>query len=132
MRKLNILVVPPNNLLRHPIPNRIYHISKRLACHHNIFLVSYSHYPLAEAEPVRALKCDEIKIEPIIRTESVGSYYLASAPHLYRELSNVLRRNAIDVIFHANIIPSYIASRAGKRSQIPLLYDYVDHFPESA
>jgi len=44
---MKVLIVPPNDLLRHPIPNRLYHIAKRLAEKYGIFLLSYINHPLA-------------------------------------------------------------------------------------
>jgi len=34
---MRLLLIPPNDLLRHPIPNRMFHIAKRLAKRHEIY-----------------------------------------------------------------------------------------------
>jgi len=34
---ITLVLIPPNDLLRHPISNRLFHIAKRLAKRHEIF-----------------------------------------------------------------------------------------------
>jgi hypothetical protein len=43
---MRIFIIPPNDLLRHPIPNCMYYIAKRLANNHEIFILSYTNHPL--------------------------------------------------------------------------------------
>ena len=45
---MKILLIPPNDLLRHPVPNRMYHIAKRLARNYDIYLLFYTKHLLAD------------------------------------------------------------------------------------
>jgi glycosyltransferase involved in cell wall biosynthesis len=67
-----------------------------------------------------------------IQTGNMGSYYIANAGQMFLALSNVLKKKKIDVIIHANILPSTIAVGLGKIFHVPIIFDYQDHFPESA
>ena len=130
---MRILLVPPNDLLRHPIPNRMYHIAKRLARKHEIYLLSYTNHPLAtRREKLRELNALEIPIFGALPAKNLGLYYLINAPQTYLTIKGTIQREGIDAIIHANILPSLIATRLAKRHRIPAIYDYLDHYPESA
>jgi glycosyltransferase involved in cell wall biosynthesis len=128
---MKILLVPPNDLLRHPIPNRMYHIAKRLARKYDIVLLSYTGHSLA-GEVKRTLKAVEVPVHKAIHVENLGLYYILNAPQIYITLKNIISREGINVIVHANILPSLIATVLAKRYGIPNIYDFLDYFPESA
>ena len=130
--RLSVLIVPPNDLLRHPIPNRLYHIGRRLAYRHTVYLLTYNGHPLALSRRVRYMKAFEVNFKPLIKNVDVGFYYLANLYPIANVLDRILTRNSIDIVIHANILPSFIAVRIAKRHNIPSIYDYLDHFPESA
>jgi glycosyltransferase involved in cell wall biosynthesis len=128
---MRIFIIPPNDLLRHPIPNRMYHIAKRLANNHEIFILSYTNHPLAH-EIKRSLKAVEIPISNALKTNNLGLYYIINALQIYTTIKNVIQKEDIDVIIHGNILPSFIASKLAKKMRIPNIYDFLDYFPESA
>jgi len=128
---MKILLIPPNDLLRHPIPNRMYHIAKRLARRYDIILLSYTGHPLA-GEVRRTLEAIEVPIGRAINVKNLGLYYLLNAPQVYLAIKGIINKEGIDIIIHANILPSFIASVLAKRYGIPNIYDFLDYFPESA
>jgi glycosyltransferase involved in cell wall biosynthesis len=128
---MRIFLVPPNDLLRHPIPNRMYHIAKRLTRKHDIFLLSYPNHPLAEGIK-RELRAVEIPVSNAVAVENLGSYYVVNAPLIYTTIKRLIREEDIDIIIHANILPSLIVSKLAKSFGVPNIYDYLDHYPESA
>jgi len=128
---MRIFIIPPNDLLRHPIPNRVYHIAKRLANNHQIFILSYTNHPLAH-EIKRSLKAVEIPIYNALKTNNLGLYYIINASQIYITIKNVIKKEDVDVIIHGNILPSFIASKLAKKMKIPNIYDFLDYFPESA
>jgi glycosyltransferase involved in cell wall biosynthesis len=128
---MRIFIIPVNNLLRHPIPTRMYHIAKRLANNHEIFILSYTNHPLAH-EIKRSLKAVEIPVSNALKTNNLGLYYIINASQIYTTIKNVIQKEDIDVIIHGNILPSFIASRLAKKMRIPNIYDFQDYFPESA
>jgi glycosyltransferase involved in cell wall biosynthesis len=109
----------------------MYHIAKRLANNHEIFILSYTNHPLAH-EIKRSLKAVEIPISNALKTNNLGLYYIINASQIYTTIKNVIQKENIDVIIHGNILPSFIASKLAKKMRIPNIYDFLDYFPESA
>jgi len=109
----------------------MYHIAKRLAKTHEVYLLSYTKHPLADGI-VRKLDAVEFSVEKAITVNDVGLYYIINAPQLYASIKHVIEREDIDVIIHANILPSLMVSRLTKKLKIPSIYDFQDYFPESA
>jgi glycosyltransferase involved in cell wall biosynthesis len=109
----------------------MYHIAKRLANDHEIFILSYTGHPLAH-EIKRRLKAVEIPICNALKTNDLGLYYIINASQIYTTIKNVIEKEDIDVIIHGNILPSFIVSKLAKKMRIPNIYDFLDYFPESA
>jgi len=128
---MKVLLIPPNDLLRHPISNRMYHIATRLTRRHDVILLSYTGHPLA-GEVKRTLRAIEVPIHKAVRAENLGLYYTLNTPQIYITLENIIRRKDIDVIVHANILPSFVATALAKKYEISNIYDFLDYFPESA
>jgi glycosyltransferase involved in cell wall biosynthesis len=128
---MKILLIPPNDLLRHPIPNRMYHIAMRLTGRHDVILLSYTGHPLA-GEVKRTLRAVEVPIHKAIRAGNLGLYYTLNTPQIYITLKNIIEREGMDIIIHANILPSFIATVLAKKYGISNIYDFLDYFPESA
>ena len=131
MNEIRILLVPPNDLLRHPLPNRMYHVAKRLVRYYRIYLLAYPGHPLA-GNVRRSLEAVEIAFKRFIRTGNLGIYYVVNSFQMYAEIRRTLWREGIDAIVHANILPSLIASHLARKLSIPNIYDFLDYFPESA
>ncbi len=127
----NILVIPPNDLLRHPIPNRLYHILSILSKRHHIYLLSYPKHPLSSKTILRSMDCIEI-IYKAFSAKDLGLYYIVNAANIESAISDTMNRVNIDLIIHANIIPSYIALRHSLKNKIPSIYDFMDYYVESA
>lgn len=109
----------------------MYHIAKRLSRKHTIYYLSYTNHPLA-GEIRRQLDAIEIPIRNALTTKNLGLYYLVNVPQTYGVIKQVLSNEDIDVVVHANILPSLIASKIAKKFKITCIYDYLDHYPESA
>jgi glycosyltransferase involved in cell wall biosynthesis len=128
---MRVLIVPPNDLLRHPIPNRLYHIAKRLAEKYEIFLLSYINHPLA-GNVRRSLKAVEVPIPNAIPVKDLSIYYTINAVQIYNAVNRVIKEEGADIVIHANILPSLIATKLAKKYGIPNIYDFLDYFPQSA
>ncbi|MFZ8840606.1 MAG: glycosyltransferase [Pyrobaculum sp.] len=129
---MRLLLIPPNDLLRHPIPNRMFHIAKRLAKRHEIFLLSYTKHPLAGDMPRRSFNGFEVQLGNVIKVRNLGPYYMVNAALIYGAIRQVLSSEGIEVVLHANILPSLAAVELAKSLGVPAVYDYLDYFPESA
>ncbi|MDW8034468.1 MAG: glycosyltransferase [Nitrososphaerota archaeon] len=125
---MKVLLIPPSDLLRHYIPNRLYHIARRLIEKHELILLSYPKHPLANGQ-LRNLLANEISYNAL-SAKDPGTYYVVNTPSIYAALKKIIE--LVDIVIHANILPSLIATRLAKKHRKPTIYDYVDHFPESA
>jgi len=76
---MRILLIPPNDLLRHPIPNRVFHLTKRLAKRHEIFLLSYTKHPLTGDTPRRSFNGFEVQLGNVVKVRNLGLYYMVNA-----------------------------------------------------
>jgi pantoate kinase len=73
---MRLLLIPPNDLLRHPIPNRMFHVAKRLAKRHEIFLLSYTKHQLTGDTPRRSFNGFEVQLGNVIKVSSLLSRLL--------------------------------------------------------
>lgn len=128
---LNVLLVPVNDLISHPIETRFTSIAKKMMekFNVNIFLLRYTNIPTSSAVE-RKLDFKSIKFKDF-RTSNIGLYYVANAIPVFSTLLNQLKNEKIDVIIHANVLPSAIAVMLGKMFHKPLIFDFQDYFPES-
>ena len=127
---MNILIVPPNDLITNVLPNRLYHLAKFWSRRHEILLLRYPNYPTS-GNVERELRHTPItfKAKP---ASDPGRYYIINAINIYNALKKTFEENDVDVIVHANILPSAIAVKLAKKYGIKTVFDYLDHYPESA
>lgn len=84
------------------------------------------------------MKCTEIRFEPLFNVNNLGLYYIVNALSIRNSLLKLFLREDIDVVINANILPSYLALKLVMKKynisnhKMITVYDYLDHFPESA
>jgi len=96
----------------------------------NIFALRYANIPTS-SRVERKLDFKFVQFEGL-KIGNIGLYYAANAIPVFSTLLNKLKDERIDVIIHANILPSAIAVKLGKMFHKPLIFDFQDYFPESA
>jgi len=123
---MNILVIPTTDWIRHPVPNRLNFIFDILAKDHNIYIL---YFPLGKFKNniPRDTKCALVD-SGIKSVTDPSLFYLLSSPFHLLDIIKITRRNEIDVILSANILPSLYANF----SRTPIVFDYLDHLEESA
>jgi len=123
---MNILVIPTTDWVRHPVPNRLNFIFDSLSKHHRIFIL---HFPLRQFQgnAPRPTSCTLVESGPVPVSDP-SFYYLLNAPFHFLTIRKILRKEKIDVVLSANILPSFLANGSG----VPIVFDYLDHFEESA
>jgi glycosyltransferase involved in cell wall biosynthesis len=128
----NVLLVPVNDLLTHPIETRFISIAKKLIekFNFNFSVLRYNNIPTS-SNVKRKLDFKQINLKDF-KTGNVGTYYVANSIPIFSALSNHLKKEKIDIIIHANVLPSTIAVNVAKIFNKPLIYDFQDYFPESA
>jgi glycosyltransferase involved in cell wall biosynthesis len=125
---MRILLVPPSDWLSHPLTSRLHFIFERLAGRHEVHVVRYPIPLWAKKRHSKAI-LHEVKSVPI---RDLSLYYIINAPNHLLQLHNILKTCKIDVIVFANILTGAESVILGKKYQIPVICDYLDHFPESA
>jgi len=125
---LRILIIPTSDWLSHPIPSRLHFIFERLADRHEIHVIRYP-IPLWNVRRNSKAFVHEAASFPI---RDLSLYYVINAPNHLLLLDNILKSNKIDAIVFANILTGVESIIFGKKHRIPLVCDYLDHFPESA
>ncbi len=126
---LEILVIPPNNILRHPITNRVYHVFKYIARRHNVSILDYPCHPHAKLSKPRPIEASIVTYKPIACPRDLGLYYLMNSP-IYRILSKKIVRE-YDLVLIANIQPGLIFSREAFRAGKTCILDFLDYYPEA-
>jgi glycosyltransferase involved in cell wall biosynthesis len=129
---LNILLVPINDLASHPTETRFISIARKMVKKFdvNLFALRYKNIPTA-SKAKRKLNFELLDFNDI-KSQNIGFYYMANAIPIFSALRRQLKKEKIDIIIHANILPSSVAVGLGKMFHVPLIFDYQDHFPESA
>jgi glycosyltransferase involved in cell wall biosynthesis len=96
----------------------------------NLFALHYRKIP-TESKTNRKLGFDALSFGEL-NTKNMWSYYIVNALPMFFALSKAIKKKKIDLIIHANILPSTIAVVLCKLFHVPVIFDYQDHFPESA
>jgi glycosyltransferase involved in cell wall biosynthesis len=96
----------------------------------NLFALRYKNIPTA-SKAKRKLNFELLDFYDI-KSQNIGFYYVANAIPIFSALRRQLQKEKIDIIIHANILPSSVAVGLGKMFHVPRIFDYQDHFPESA
>jgi len=109
----------------------MYHVARRLVNKYELYLLSYTGHPLA-IEKKREINAVEIPVSNAVRVGNLGLYYTVNTIQIYNAIKWAIEKEDIDIIIHCNILPSLMASKLARRCKIPNIYDYVDHYPQSA
>lgn len=123
---MNILVIPTTDWTCHPVPNRLNFIFDYLAEHHGVFVLHFRLKRFQRNQP-RKTKCQLVPSGPI-GVNDPSLYYLLNAPFHLTTMKKVVKKEKIDVILSANILPSFLANWL----RVPIVFDYLDHLEESA
>ena len=125
---MKILLVPASDWLGHPLSSRLHFIFERLAETNEVHVVRYP-IPLWKNRRKSKLIVHEAKGFPF---RDLSLYYVINAPFHLSLLNNILKTNEIDIIVFANILTGVDSVILGRQHGIPIVFDYLDHFPESA
>ncbi len=127
---MKILVVPPNNILRHPIVNRLYKVLEHLSRRHDIMVLDYPCHPHAKLKEPRPLRAWVISYKPLYCGGNLGLYYMVNSPVYLRVAKEVIRY--VDIIVNANIVPSIAFLEKALEKGVPTVYDFMEYYPEAS
>ncbi|HUU76687.1 MAG TPA: glycosyltransferase [Methanoregulaceae archaeon] len=123
---MQILVIPTTDWLRHPVPNRLNFIFDILAKRHEVYVMHFNLKKFKDNSP-RTTECTLLKSVGF-RVKDPSLYYILNAPSHYVAIKEAVKKYRIEVILSSNILPSFLANYCG----VPVVFDYLDHFEESA
>jgi glycosyltransferase involved in cell wall biosynthesis len=125
---MNILVIPTTDWIRHPFPNRLNFIFDILSERHSVH-VAHFELPKFKNNVPRDTTCTLHKMGGIKFNDLSVYYSINSLTHAFK-IREIIKKEKIDVILSANIMPGFTATFVN--SGIPIVFDYLDHFEESA
>ncbi len=128
MRTLKILLIPPNDWLSFPVSSRLHSIFERLAERHDVYVIRYPNPLWLGKRKTKTIVYEATGI-PI---HDLSAYYVINSLKHIRTINNIIKSVDIDIIIFANILTGAESVFLGKTYGIPIVCDYIDHFPESA
>ena len=127
---MRILIVPPNDWLCHPLSSRLHFIFERLAQNHQVHVINFKVGGF-RGKQLRSTKT-HLHDATLIPANDLSAYYVFNAPYHYETIRKVINNSNIEVVVTSNILASSIACVVSRRANKPIVYDYLDHFPDSA
>ena len=127
---MRILLVPSNDWLCHPLSSRLHFIFERLARNNQVHVINFRISGF-RGKQLRSTKT-YLHNATLIPAKDLSSFYVLNAPYHYELMRKIINGNNIDVVVTANILASSVACVVSRRSSKPIVYDYLDHFPDSA
>lgn len=125
---MNVLVIPTTDWTKHPVPNRLNFIFDTMAEKHNVHVINFKLKKFKDQKP-RSTNC-QLHDATTIDIEDPSSYYIFNSIfHLFK-LRSVLKKEKIDVVVSANILPAFLVNLV--KGDVPVVFDYLDHYEESA
>ena len=134
---MHVLFVPPNSWTNHPNPMRHHFIFNRLAnlpgC--KIHVLNFeglggsrkiNNPELVFNENIQLINVRSLSID------NPAVYYALTSKSVWRMIDRALSHLQIDVVVQSNLIPGVIACNLARRAKIPLVYDCIEYYPESA
>lgn len=126
---MRILVVPPSDWLCHPLSSRLHFIFERLTQNHEVHVINFKIGGFNGKQLRTTKTC--LHDATLIPANGLSTYYVLNAPYHYETIKKIVN-SKIDVVVTSNILASSIACMISKRANKPIVYDYLDHFPDSA
>jgi glycosyltransferase involved in cell wall biosynthesis len=134
---MRILLVPSNDWMTHPNPMRHHFLFGRLAedfeC--EVFVLSYNGLGRSTAIVNRELvSCSRIRLigRSSFRIINPALYYAVNAKDISTIIDWALRELGIDIVVNSNLIPGAIAGALARQRNIPMVFDFMEYYPQSA
>jgi glycosyltransferase involved in cell wall biosynthesis len=121
-------LVPANDWLNFPVSSRLHSIFERLADRHEIHVIRYPSPLWNNPRKSKAI----VHEANGLAIRDLSLYYVLNAQSHLSLIEHVLKSYKIDLIVFANILTGTEAVLLGKIHGVPIVCDYLDHFPESA
>lgn len=125
---MNILVIPTTDWTKHPVPNRLNFIFDIMAEKHNVHVINFKLKKFKDQNP-RTTKC-KLHDVTAINVNDPSAYYIVNSVYHMFKIRNILKKEKIDVVVSANILPAFLVNLV--KGKTPIVFDYLDHYEESA
>jgi len=125
---VKLLLIPTSDWIRHPIPSRLHFIFERLCKDHEIHVIHFENF---RWNIIRDTKLVLHKV-PGIPFKDLAINYAINSPFHYSKIQRLVDEEKIDAIVYAHVLAGSASILAAHKHNIPVICDYLDHFPESA
>ncbi|MDY0386284.1 MAG: glycosyltransferase [Methanolobus sp.] len=125
---MNVLVIPTTDWTKHPVPNRLNFIFDIMAEKHNVHVINFKLKKFKDQKP-RSTKCKLHEVT-VIDANDPSSYYIFNSIFHFFKLRSILKKEKIDIVVSANILPAFLINLV--KGKTPIVFDYLDHYEESA
>lgn len=126
---MRILLVSSQDYIHHPLPSRHHHIFEFLSKNHEVHVIHFNlnnQYSTLRKTNLTLHSCT------LLPLNSPFSHYLLNSPYHFYKISKIIKEGNFDIIVTGNILASSAVIRAGKKYNVPILFDLKDWFPTSA
>jgi len=123
-RTYSVLVIPPQDYLRHPHPTRLHHIFERFE---NPFQVTILNMRIRTSPKIRGSRHEVIEVGHAARSMLLS--YLLGYADFHLQLVNLIRKRNYDCMILSSIISPIVPLLASGR---PVIFDYKDIYSLSA
>jgi len=134
---MRILLIPSNDWMTHPNPMRHHFIFRRLAEDYEceVFVLSFGGLgpPAAVVNP-ELVSSNRIRLlgRPLFRIINPAVYYAVNARQTWTAVDHAFRELGIDIVVNSNLIPGAITSILARQRNIPVVFDCMEYYPQSA
>jgi len=134
---MRILLVPQNDWMTHPNPMRHHFLVKRLAHTHacQIYVLNFDGLggPRTAMNPELVVDRNICLVgQNSLPGRNPALYYVLNSKHISDLVLHAIRDLKVEVVLNSNVLPSAIATNLAHRMNIPLVYDFVEYYPQSA
>ena len=130
MIEINVLVVPMSDWINHPLASRVHFIFELVGKKHQVNVLWFKMKNWGESPKRDTIT--KLHNGTFISNNDLSTYYVLNAPYHYRMIENIISSERIDIVVVANILAGTQACIAAKRKGLPIIFDYSDHYPDSA
>jgi len=134
---VRILFVPPNDWMTHPTPMRHHFLFKRIAKSYRCEVYVLNLDGLGRSRTIHNpdLVLDE-NIQLVgkhsLSAANPALYYVLNSKHTCNVIRHAIKELQIDIVVNSNLLPGAIAAKMAQRAEIPIVYDCMEYYPESA
>jgi phosphatidylinositol alpha-1,6-mannosyltransferase len=125
--RMKILLIHTADYLHHQQPSRQHAIFEILSKTHEVYVLHF-HVSRGEERKTNLHVVEATRYD----TQNPVLHYTLNAPYHYQVISDLIKEKGIEIIVTTNVLASTAAILAGKKHNVPVIFDLSDWLPDSA